>query len=73
MQADIAQEVERSIGSAEVTGPTPVISFNKKSLQQHLFAVTRIFYGLSKLNYKLFYISGATSLNTASNKVEKNL
>ena len=26
MFADIAQEVERSIGSAEVTGPTPVSS-----------------------------------------------
>ena len=25
--ADIAQEVERNIGSVEVTGPTPVISF----------------------------------------------
>ena len=27
LSAAIAQEVERSIGSAEVTGPTPVSSF----------------------------------------------
>lgn len=38
--ADIAQEVERSIGSAEVTGPTPVISFNKSPVSKRL---TRLF------------------------------
>lgn len=32
--ADIAQVVERRIGSAEVTGPSPVISFFEASCRQ---------------------------------------
>ena len=35
--ADIAQEVERNIGSVEVTGSTPVISFTTPGREFFLF------------------------------------
>lgn len=38
-QADMAQVVERRIGSAEATGPTPVISFMRRCMRMHLFSM----------------------------------
>ena len=37
--ADIAQEVERNIGSVEVTGSTPVISFTTPGREFFLFTM----------------------------------
>ncbi len=54
MFADIAQEVERSIGSAEVTGPTPVISLTKahRTISFVGFFITKI---LKKMHFDIYY------------------